>query len=370
MAKTLLPFALYEELEKIESLSPTEMKSFLASLQKYCESTGKDFSKVCSDIGLETPSWAGKLTYRQNELLGGMIRGDNSNENRREISWEINPETGRLDVTGKIEISSWRKEEWEELIKSGVKIGVLKGSFEAPDCGFESSEGFPTEVTGNFVIRGNKLSNLIGCPTKVGGKYDCRESLLTSLEGSPEIADTFDCSTNKGLRNLKGGPKQVNQYYYASNCELDSLEGFPISVDKNSYFYLDGNKLYSLEGIPLDPPVNPYRVKCSKNLLKSEVLLNAYKEAARTGSWIVGYLSMFTDPEFIKTGKAPKDPIREKLSPANLKKEIETNGEAFVVGLKSIWKDFRVQKILKGIEIPTDTKADAELLADLDDVGL
>jgi hypothetical protein len=79
---------------------------------------------------------------------------------------------------------------------------------------------------------------------------------------------------------------------------------------------------------------------------------------------------MFTDPDFIKTGKAPKDPIREKLAPANIKKEIEENGERFVVGLKSIWNDFRVKKILKEIEVPENTKADAEMLSALDDVGL
>jgi hypothetical protein len=79
---------------------------------------------------------------------------------------------------------------------------------------------------------------------------------------------------------------------------------------------------------------------------------------------------MFTDPDFIKTGKAPKDPIREKLSPDNIKKEIEENGERFVVGLKSIWNDFRVKKILREIEIPEDTKADADMLSALDDIGL
>jgi hypothetical protein len=370
MSKILLPYALYEDLEKIESLNPDEMRNFLSSLQKYCESTGKDFSKVCNDIGLEVPSWAGKLTHKQNVLLNSLISRDYYNKEDEGTSWSINPETGRLDIIGKFKVSSYNKEKWGELMEMGIKIGKVKGYFDVSDCGLSSSEGFPLEVTGDFNISNNKFTNLVGCPLKVGGRYKCDRNKLTSLEGAPELSDNFDCSDNSDLRNLKGGPKEVTSTYYANRCNLNSLEGFATKINPSISVYVSSNNLYTLEGIPLNPSLSNYRISCSKNPLKGEVLTNAYKEAARTGSWIVGYLSMFTDPEFIKTGKAPKDPIREKLAPANLKKEIETNGEAFVVGLKSIWKDFRVQKILKGIEIPSDTKADAELLADLDDVGL
>jgi hypothetical protein len=127
MAKTLLPFALYEELEKIESLNPDEMRNFLSSLQKYCESTGKDFSKVCTDIGLEAPSWAGKLTHKQNVLLNSLISRDYYSEEDEGTSWSINPETERLDVIGKFKISSANSETNCKgcscllLIKSSIK---------------------------------------------------------------------------------------------------------------------------------------------------------------------------------------------------------------------------------------------------------
>ena len=58
------------------------------------------------------------------------------------------------------------------------------------------------------------------------------------------------------------------------------------------------------------------------------------------------------------------------MAPSNIKKDKEQNGERFVVGLKSIWNDFRVKKILREIEIPEDTKADADMLSALDDIGL
>jgi hypothetical protein len=176
---------------------------------------------------------------------------------------------------------------------------------------------------------------------------------------------------------LKGAPEVLSgkqPYFKASNCYgLTSLEGAPRLVPVATgyslpeYSFENCGNLYTLEGLPLE---GDYLIGLSKNGLKPVVLKNALMVARKTKSWIVAYLSMFTDPEFIKTGKAPKDPIREKLAPDNIKKEIEENGERFVVGLKSIWNDFRVKKILREIEIPEDTKADADMLSALDDIGL
>jgi hypothetical protein len=205
---------------------------------------------------------------------------------------------------------------------------------------------------------------------------------LTSLEGSPKkVGGNMNCS-NTSIKDLKGAPKEIggsssSTSFSAEFCySLVSLEGAPILLNNRqdqsgaygkNYNLSDCVNLYSLEGLPLD---QNYVVNLGKNGLRPSVLKRALETAKSTKSWIVAYLTMFTDPDFIKTGKAPKDPIREKLAPANIKKEIEKNGERFVIGLKSIWNDFRVKKILKEIEIPTDTKADAELLSALDDVGL
>jgi hypothetical protein len=257
----------------------------------------------------------------------------------------------------------------------------VTGSFYADYNNFEDLKGAPKKVGEGFYIRNNSgLKSLDGAPENIGGSFDvssCRS--LASLKGCPEKIGGSMNVAGTAIKDLNGCPDDIGSNassvgFESSNCpNLISLEGAPVLITNREssygkeYNFRDCYNLYSLEGLPLD---GEYQVSLEKNGLKPSILKNALRTAKTTKSWIVAYLTMFTDPEFIKTGKAPKDPIREKLAPANIKKEIEENGERFVIGLKSIWNDFRVKKILKEIEIPTDTKADAELLSALDDVGL
>jgi hypothetical protein len=400
--KILLPYSLYEELENLDQLNQEEMKAFMLSLRRYCDSTGKNFNKVCKDLELEEPTWSGKLTPRQIEALDQAMK--DTYYSSRDGSWSINPETGLIDTKGNFQGGK------SSLIKDsgslmGIKFGKAEGDFLINHCNLTTLEGCPSEVTGVFKASSNKLENLKGSPRKIGSSfYVGNNNSLTSLEGGPEeVTGDFDAEDSRLLESLKGAPEKIggsirinstsirdlkgcpkeigsktsSTTLSASNCyNLVSLEGAPVLLntrgnpDSNfgkDYNFTDCPNLYTLEGLPLE---ENYRVFLVKNGLKSEVLKRALESAKSTKSWVVAYLSMFTDPDFIKTGKAPKDPIREKLAPANIKKEIEENGERFVVGLKSIWNDFRVKKILKEIEIPKDTKADADMLSALDDVGL
>ena len=403
--KILLPFALYEELENMDQLNPLEMKAFLMSLRRYCDSTGKDFNKVCKELELQEPEWSGKLTPRQIETLDQGCKNPYSYSSKSDDStWSINPETGLVDVKGNF---YGYKSDFIKNSKSlmGIKFGKIEGDFNISTCSLTSMEGFPVEVTRTLQANQNKSVDLKGCTPKIGGTlYLSNNPELKSLEGSPEeIGGDFNLDSCRSLTSLEGSPKKIGGSMNCSNTSITNLKGSPAEIGLNNrsttfsaehcyslvslegapilisglddpgrsygkdYNFRDCSNLYTLEGLPLD---RNYTVSLDKNGLKPNVLKRALETAKSTKSWIVAYLTMFTDPDFIKTGKAPKDPIREKLSPANIKKEIEQNGERFVVGLKSIWNDFRVKKILKEIEVPQDTKADAELLSALDDVGL
>ena len=391
--KTLLPFALYEELQNMDQLDPKEMKDFLLTLRRYCDSSGKDYGKICKELEIEEPTWSGKLNPRQIKAL------DKATEKRWSSdpisTWKINPETGLVDIDGRFNAPS--SDDFRNGSLLGIKFGIANGDFIINALGLDSLEGCPEEVTGTFNAGSNKIENLIGGPKKVGKSYNVNgNNKLVSLEGSPEeIGETFNVTDCTSLPSLEGGPKKAGAYecnstvirslkgapieikgeyvgFSANYCHsLSSLEGASILTPTNNrtarYSFNVCENLYTLEGLPLD---TEYYVNLEKNGLKPVVLRRALEVAKKTKSWIVAYLSMFTDPDFIKTGKAPKDPIREKLAPANIKKEIEQNGERFVVGLKSIWNDFRVKKILREIEIPDDTKADADMLSALDDIGL
>ena len=392
--KTLLPFALYEELQNMDQLNPKEMKDFLLTLRRYCDSSGKDYGKICKELEIEEPSWSGKLNPRQIKALDKAVEKRWSSDPTS--VWKINPETGLVDIEGKFNASA--ADDFRNGSLLGIKFGIADGDFIINALGLTSLEGCPEEVIGAFNASNNKIENLIGGPKKVGRSYNINDNKkLVSLEGAPEeIGGTFNINDCNMLASLEGGPKKSGAYecnstaisslkgapaemkgeytgFSAMRCyNLRSLEGAPIMITGNSnrtprYAFDLCENLYTLEGLPLD---TEYYVNLEKNGLKPVVLRRALEVAKKTKSWIVAYLSMFTDPDFIKTGKAPKDPIREKLAPANIKKEIEQNGERFVVGLKSIWNDFRVKKILREIEIPEDTKADADMLSALDDIGL
>ena len=391
--KTLLPFALYEELQNMDQLDPKEMKDFLLTLRRYCDSSGKDYAKICKELEIEEPGWSGKLTPRQIKALDKAVEKRWGSD--PDSSWSLNPETGLIDVVGRFNGSS--VQDFKEGSLLGIKFGKVDGDFFIGSCMITSMEGFPEEVAGNFNVSNNRIENLVGGPKKVGKAYNANSNpklislegapeevdgefsvndcySLTSLEGGPKRTGRYDCNSTQ-IKNLKGAPVEIKgdfASFDAKYCHsLSSLEGAPVLTTTSSrlpsYSFNFCESLYSLEGLPLD---KEYNVNLEKNGLAGPVLKRALDVAKKTKSWIVAYLSMFTDPDFIKTGKAPKDPIREKLAPDNIKKEIEQNGERFVVGLKSIWKDFRVKKILREIEIPEDTKADGDLLSALDDVGL
>ena len=117
-------------------------------------------------------------------------------------TWNINKETGLIDVHGDFRCSYQGIKDF-----NGVKFGYVKGCF---DCSH------------------NQLTSIVGAPKSVR-VFICNNNELTSLEGCPqEITDmqVFDCSHNK-LTNLIGAPKIIKAGLNCSNNLIVSLEGAP-----------------------------------------------------------------------------------------------------------------------------------------------
>src|SRR5690606_659194 len=86
-------------------------------------------------------------------------------------NWELNRETGRVDVRGNVNISG------KNLKELPLKFGRVDGYF---DCSY------------------NQLTSLEGSPNSVGGYFDCRNNQLASLEGSPNsVGEGFYCGDNQ-----------------------------------------------------------------------------------------------------------------------------------------------------------------------------
>jgi hypothetical protein len=361
MKKEILPFFLFESLQEKDKMTPQQLSDLYKSLIQYCNSMGKDFREICKSISLEIPSWYEKLGIETISFLESKIQTGGS--------WSFNPETESIDIKGSFRMY-YASSELDNLKK--IKFGEVTENFKVTNCRLESLEeyGFPRKVGGIFSVEDNNLKNLKGGPDEIGGSMIVTNNPIKTLEGCPKKVGEFNISgINLLSGNLIGGPEEVEKSYNCNACGLTSLEGAPKKVGPNFSFYCSDNSLFTLEGLCLDPEVKFIYMEKNRFPLKPQVLKRAYKKAAECGSWIVGYLSMFTDPDFIKTGKSPKDPIREKLSKENIEREVRENFGPLSKGIKDIWKDFRVRKALKGVEIPEKIEKHLDLVSDMDELG-
>ncbi len=91
-------------------------------------------------------------------------------------------------------------------------------------------------VTGNFLIQGNKLRNLLGCPLEIHGYFDCHLNSLFSLEGCPEkIFGSLNCSDNF-LNNLQYCPKEIHGDLNCANNKLNHLLYLPDYIRNHVIF--------------------------------------------------------------------------------------------------------------------------------------
>ena len=202
-------------------------------------------------------------------------------------TWEINPQTGLIDVYGDFEC----KEQGLPDFK-GVRFGKVTLSFNCSDnsltslagapqsvgkffnCSdnsLTSLEGAPQEVGASFDCSDNSLTSLEGVPRTVGGSFYCSEYFLTSLEGLPEgfsVDGNFNCSYNQ-LISIKGSPQIVGGNFNCSHNQLTSLGGAPQRV--NRIFNCYNNNITSLEGAPQEVGGD---LDCDKNPISGDAIKN------------------------------------------------------------------------------------------------
>ena len=99
----------------------------------------------------------------------------------RNGNYTLNPQTGRIDVTGNITVSF----KGVERLPKYINFGVINGDFTADIVNkLVSSFGFPTRVEGNFTVNGSHqppLHNTDFFPDYVGG--------MVRIHNLPDIGD-------------------------------------------------------------------------------------------------------------------------------------------------------------------------------------
>jgi hypothetical protein len=158
-------------------------------------------------------------------------------------TWETNPKTGLVDVTGTFRCGKSGIRNFQ-----GVKFGHVTGDFDCSNNKITSLEGAPQTVDGGFNCDYNNLESLLGSPQKVD-TFNCTHNNLKSLEGAPQIVNKFYCNNNN-LLSLTGGPQRVGQRFECSQNNLKSLKGGPVIVWGD--YICTNNQLTSLEGAPME----------------------------------------------------------------------------------------------------------------------
>ena len=169
---------------------------------------------------------------------------------------------------------------------------------------------------------------------------------LNPTSGDADVDGDFDCSRGN-LKDFKGVRfGRVSGNFYCGNNSLTSLEGAPESVGGD--FSCHSNSFTSLEGAP------------------ESVGGSFYCDAFSTSDWnLEGKLKI------LETGsEADKNLMATLVSPEALQKLIDQNPSKAAVSLKGVWKTLKSNPKYSNLEFPEGHSKEADLLADLTDVGL
>jgi hypothetical protein len=308
-----------------------------------------------------------------------------------------NPETGRFDFSGSVEIS---RSQFDLLKSKGVKFGVIERNFslwgkdsknENSPLSSEDLQFFPTQVKGSFELRSFRLdgfSDFRPLPTKMGslllnsiqnlkslsgakinpGKkaeistYYCRD--LSSLGGDlPEEVKNIYIAESPFLTSLQGCPKVVRGDFDVRDSGIKDLKGGPEIYTGERYSIPGNESLSSLEGFPLE-----FKGRIFSSIINCWFSLKDRIRILEEGIYSPARYYADSRGEEVDQ-KATKEQIEfvaTSLSPKYLQELIDKNPERMAVALRGISKDPQ----FKDLRWPETLKGEVDLLSDLSDVGL
>ena len=130
--------------------------------------------------------------------------------------------------------------------KSGdFNIGVKK-HYKYPK--YESLEGCPQHITGEFTCYGNIITSLVGGPQIVDGEYWCDGNELTDLTGcASHIGDTLRFRNNRKITSLVGIHKIIKSCTYMYfDCDNITEGGIGLLMIENLTYISDGNPPFKI----------------------------------------------------------------------------------------------------------------------------
>jgi hypothetical protein len=316
----------------------------------------------------------------------------------------INPQTGRLDVSGVVNIENW--ETWENLREVGIQFGsvkefTLRGYVPFSYTGSkvmtrEDQDMLPTEVNGSFTlsylvfgigpdfsklpefkeltyiynIQGPGLRSLKGMKLKNGASLwikDC--SMLETVENNyPDYLESFIIGEgNTGnqalakISSIASSPRTVDEFGFCGTS-IKNLKGCPEKIYK-SIDVRNNPFLNSLEGMPEDfnGIIKTDYFECRFSIEdRIEMLVSESVYERRRGEKVP--LSKDGMNLVISSFRGDDEDIISIIQ--NM---IDKNPEKMAVKLKEYTKDHPIKKKLKW---PENLKQEVDLLSNLNRVGL
>jgi hypothetical protein len=236
--------------------------------------------------------------------------------------WSINPKTGLVDVDGSVNFERteprWINEVHprEKITLKDIDFGRVEGNFDCSNMRIGSLEGAPREVGGSFRAIRCQLESLVGGPKVVGGFYSCEDNKFKNLIGAPERVG----------EGIYGGG------FYCSYNPLESLEGAPKFVE-GEFVFMGSHK------VKIEVPIGEWG---------PEKVIELYIEGNENQKRFV--LPLFGSV----------------VTTEDIQKLVDERPEKTLVGLKGILD----LPVFKGVRWPKGLEREAELLSDLDDIGL
>lgn len=181
------------------------------------------------------------LTQEQIDFLEDFTRG----------KWNINPDTGLIDVRGNFDCDRMDLNDFK-----GLKFGKVTGYFYCDSNNLKTLDGSPREVGRNFWCPGNPFISLEGAPLKVMGyfyfndfhiKYNLTEFLKMIKEDRPGVTELLLTHHFLTPRVIKEEITKDSYFcYYVSKAW--NREGFKKKQDELSRI-LSGEDLQKIDAL-------------------------------------------------------------------------------------------------------------------------
>ena len=315
----------------------------------------------------------------------------------------INPQTGRLDVSGVVNIENW--ETWENLREEGIQFGsvgefTLRGYVSFSYSGSKvmsrkDQDMLPTEVKGLFMltslvfgigpdfsklpefkgptliynIEGPGLKSLKGMKLQNGASLQIRDcSMLETVENNyPDYLESFQIGEgntgNQALRKISSiasSPRIVEEFVFCGTS-IKNLKGCPEKIYK-TIDVRNNPLLNSLEGMPED----------FNGIIKTDHFECRFSIEDRIEMLVSGSVYSWIKGEKVPLTKEGMNLVISSFSGGEegaaqaIQGMIDENPEKMAIELKG----FSKYPIFKKLTWPKNLQSEVDLLSDLEDIGL